>query len=209
MKPVPLILAFTPLILFSLLTKVLPSHDVGISALIAAVVAAIALVAVKPIWPPKILNACSFILFGVLAIIGFSSGHGTDSWVATWAGAGVGIVMGLVILALIPVMPFTEQFARQSTPQAYWASPTFKQINRVLSLGWGLAILGLGVSRTLAAIIDHHHTHAAVQIILALVVPVVILIYMFKFSKSYPEKVVHEQAPAAATVGGGAHERHG
>ncbi len=207
MKPVPLILAFTPLILFSLLTKVLPSHDVGISALVAAVVAAIALVALKPIWPPKILNAVSFVLFGALAIIGFSSGHGTDSWVATWAGAGVGIVMGLVILALIPVMPFTEQFARESVPREQWTSPTFIQINRVLSTGWGLAILGLGVSRTVAAIIDHHHSHAAVQIILGLAVPIVILVYMFKFTKSYPEKVLHQQAPAAATVGG-AHERH-
>lgn len=64
------------------------------------------------------------------------------------------------------------------------------------------------MSRTVAAIIDHHHSHAAVQIILGLVVPVAILIYMFKFRKSYPEKLTHEQAPAAAPVGG-AHGRHG
>jgi hypothetical protein len=31
---------------------------------------------------------------------------------------------------------------------------------------------------------------------------------MFKFSKSYPKKVTHEQTPAAAPVGS-AHERRG
>ena len=94
MKPLPLILAFTPLIVFSLLTKILPSHDVGISALVAAVIAGIALVAIKPIWPPKILNACSFVLFLILAIVGFSSGHGTDKWVASWAASGGGAWTG-------------------------------------------------------------------------------------------------------------------
>jgi hypothetical protein len=208
MKPLPLILAFAPLIVFSLLTKILPSHDVGVAALVAAVIAGIALVVIKPIWPPKILNACSFVLFLILAIVGFSSGHGTDKWVASWAASGVGIVMGLVILALIPVIPFTEQFARESVPRAEWTSPVFIKINRVLSAGWGLALIGLGVSRTIATAINRTGSHSAAQIILGAVVPVAILIYMFKFSKSYPDKVTHEQAPAAAPVGG-AHERHG
>jgi hypothetical protein len=82
----------------------------------------------------EMILACSLVLFTVLAIAGFTGSAGTDRWLATWAAAGVGLVMGLVILVLVPVIPFTEQFARQSTPQAYWSSPTFKQINRVLSL---------------------------------------------------------------------------
>jgi hypothetical protein len=90
-------------------------------------------VAVRPVWPPKILNATSLALFTGLAVAGFAGNAGTDRWPATWAGSGV----GLFILALIPVMPFTERFARPSTPKAYWASPTFKKINRVISAGWG------------------------------------------------------------------------
>jgi hypothetical protein len=202
MKPLPLILAFTPLILFSLLTKLLSDADVGVAALVAAVIAGIALVAIKPIWPPKILNACSFVLFGVLAIVGFTGSAGTQRWEATWAASGVGIVMGLVILALIPVMPFTEQFARESVPREQWTSPVFIKINRVLSSGWGLALLGLGVSRTIGTAITRNSSHSAAQIIFGAVIPVVILIYMFRFSKSYPEKVTHEQAPATAGVGG-------
>ena len=96
-------------------------------------------------------------------------------------------------------MPFTEQFAREATPQAYWASPTFKKINRVLSTAWGLAIFAIGLSRVAAAAIDGHTTRRLPELLLGLAVPVVIVIYMLKFSKSYPDRVTHE--PAGAPVG--------
>ena len=199
MKPLPLILSFLPLIAFSILARLLPHGDVGAAGLTAAVIAVIAVVAVRPVWPPKILNATSIVLFTVLAIAGFTGSAGTDRWLATWAAAGVGLVMGLVILALIPVMPFTEQFARLSTPQAYWSSPTFKQINRVLSVGWGVALVGVGASRVAAAAINGHTTRRLPDLLLGLVIPSVILTYMLKFSKSYPERVTHQaQAEAPA-----------
>jgi hypothetical protein len=58
-------------------------------------------------------------LTGALGVLGFALGGSDDRWLATWGGAGVGIILGLIILILIPVMPFTEQFARESVPQAY------------------------------------------------------------------------------------------
>src|SRR5580692_6892230 len=47
MKPLPLILSFLPLIVFSLLARLLPHGDIGAAALAAAVIAAIAAVAVR------------------------------------------------------------------------------------------------------------------------------------------------------------------
>jgi hypothetical protein len=106
-------------------------------------------------------------------------------------------VLGLVILALVPVMPFTEQYARESTPQAYWGSPTFEQINRVLSIAWGAAIVALGVSRVSAAAIDQHTASHLPQLVLGLGLPVIIVIYMFKFTQSYPDRVTHQQGSPA------------
>jgi hypothetical protein len=197
MKPLPLILSFLPLIAFSLLARLLPHGDVGAAALTAAVIAVIGAVAVRPVWPPKVLNATSIVLFTVFAVVGFAGSAGTDRWLATWAAAGVALVMGLVILALIPVMPFTEQFARLSTPQAYWSSPTFKQINRVLSRAWGVALLGVGAARLVAVAVNGHTTRRLPDLLLGLVIPGLILTYMLKFSKSYPDRVTH-QAPAEA-----------
>ena len=193
MKPMLLILSFLPLVVFSVLARLLPHGDIGVAGLVAAVAAAIAIAAVRPVWPPKILNACSLVLFTALAIAGFTGSAGTDRWLATWAAAGVGLVVGLVILVLVPVMPFTEQFARQSTPQAYWSSPTFKQINRVLSLGWGAALIGVGVSRLAAVAVNGHTTRRLPDLLLGLAIPAVITTYMLKFSKSYPDRVTHAQ----------------
>ena len=203
MKSLALIVAFLPLVVFSLLSRFLPHGYIGVAGLVAAAVALIAILTSHPIWPPKILNACSLVLFALIAVLGFTLGKNDDRWLATWGGAGVGIVLGLIILALIPVMPFTEQFAREAVPQAEWSSPTFKKINRVLSTAWGVAIFAVGLSRVAAAAINGHTTRRLPETLLGLVVPVAIIVYMLKFSKSYPDRVTHEQAQAPTAPQGG------
>jgi hypothetical protein len=194
MKTLTLILAFTPLIVFSVLARFLPHGWIGVAGLVAAVAALIAILMSRPVWPPKILNACSLVLFTLIAVLGFTLGTHDDRWLATWGGSGVGVVLGLLILILIPVMPFTEQFARESVPRDQWSSPMFKKINLVLSAAWGAAIFLLGASRLAAAAINGHTTRRLPETLLGLIVPVVIILYMLRFSKSYPDRVRHSQA---------------
>src|ERR1700728_231301 len=191
MKPLALVLAFLPLIAFLLLSRVLPHGDIGVAGLVAAVIALIAIATSRPWWPPKIINSCSLVLFTLIAVLGFTLGKNDDRWLATWGGSGIGLVIGLIILALIPVMPFTGQFARESVPPSSWTSPVFKKINRVLSIAWGVAIFALGVSRVAAAAINGHTTRTLPETLLGLVLPVGIIVYMLKFSKSYPDRVSH------------------
>jgi hypothetical protein len=200
MKPLALILAFLPLIAFSLLSRILPHDYIGVAGLVAAVIALIAIATSRPWWPPKILNTCSLVLFALIAVLGFTLGKNDDRWLATWGGSGIGLVIGLIILALIPVMPFTEQFARESVPPSEWTSPTFKKINRVLSTAWGAAIVAVGASRVAAAAINGHTTRRLPDILLGLVIPAVIIVYMLKFSKSYPDRITHSE-PAHAPAG--------
>ncbi len=195
MKTLTLILAFAPLIVFSALARLLPHSYIGVAGLAAAVVALIAIATSHPVWPPKIVNTCSVALFTLIAILGFTLGKNDDRWLATWGGAGIGLILGLIILALVPLMPFTEQFARESVPPAYWSSPTFKKINRVLSTAWGLAIFAIGVSRVLAAAINGHTTRRLPEILLGLVVPGAIILYMLKFSSDYPDRVTRNEQP--------------
>ncbi len=200
MKTLTLILTFLPLIIFSVLARFLPHGDIGVAGLVAAVAALIAIATSRPVWPPKIINSCSLVLFALIAVLGFTVGSHDDRWLATWGGAGMPLIIGLIILVLVPVMPFTEQFARGTTPQAYWSSPTFKKINRVLSAGWGLAVVAVGLSRVAAAVINGHTTHRLPELLLGLAVPSVILLYMLRFSKSYPDRVTHPE-PAAVPAG--------
>ncbi len=200
MKTLTLILTFLPLIIFSVLARFLPHGDIGVAGLVAAVAALIAIATSRPVWPPKIINSCSLALFTLIAVLGFTVGSHDDRWLATWGGAGMPLIIGLIILVLVPVVPFTEQFARETTPQAYWSSPTFKKINRVLSAGWGVAIFAVGVSRVAAAAINGNTTHRLPELILGLAVPSAILIYMLRFSKSYPDRVTHHE-PAGVPSG--------
>ena len=61
-----------------------------------------------------------------------------------------------------------------------------------------------------AAAINGHTTRRLPELLLGLAVPLVIIVFMLKFSKSYPDLVVHEQAKAlpvteaAETAGKGA-----
>jgi hypothetical protein len=198
MKPLKLILAFLPLIAFSFLSRFLAHGDIGVAGLVAAVCAVIVILASRPIWPPNVLNVIQVVIFGLIAAFGFALGKGDDRWLATWGGAGIGLVIGLIILLLVPVVPFTESFAREATPHAYWSSPTFIKINRVLSAAWGVAIMLIGVSRIAAQAINGHTTRRLPETILGLIVPLIIIIYMLRFSKSYPKRVGHEPAHADA-----------
>jgi hypothetical protein len=203
MKSLTLVLAFLPLLVFSVLARFLPHGDIGIAGLAAAVVALIAILTSHPIWPPKIINSCSLVLFAVIAVLGFTVGKHDDRWLATWGGGGVGIILGLIILSLVPVVPFTEQFARESVPQAEWSSPTFKKINRVLSAAWGVAIVAIGICRIGAAAIDSHSNSRLPVILVGLAVPLVIIVYMLKFTDSYPDRVAGGAAEGPAGQGAG------
>ena len=55
-------------------------------------------------------------------------------------------------------------------------------------------------SRVAAAAINGHTTRRLPETLLGLIVPVAIIVYMLKFSKSYPDRVTHHEpahAPAA------------
>ena len=68
----------------------------------------------------------------------------------------------------------------------------------LLSTAWGLAIVAVGLSRVAAAAIDGHTTRRLPEILLGLVIPGAIILYMLKFSKSYPDRVTHHSQPAQA-----------
>ncbi len=184
MRPRTLILFFAPLIAFSVLARLLPSDLIAVAALTAAVMVLIAELTSRPIWPLKLLGTCLLMLFALIAVLGFTLGRGGDSWLATWGGAGIGLAVGLVILVLIPVTPFTEPFAREATPRAYWSSPAFLKVNRLVSTGWGVAIFAAGLSRVIAATISQNTSRRGFEVLLGLIVPVTILLAALKFSHS-------------------------
>ena len=56
--------------------------------------------------------------------------------------AGAHAFLTLIVLGSVLIgHPFTESYARETTPKEVWGTPQFRAINRTISLVWGLAFL--------------------------------------------------------------------
>lgn len=196
------VLGFLPWIVFTVVSQRLAANGVAWSATIAVAMTVVALV---PAWKrngPKILNLGSLVLFAVIAIVGFVGGPDVDLWLYDWGPSLVAIVLGLYVLATVPVLPFTAEYARQSVARQYWESPTFKRINRVLSAAWGVAILIIGCASAIATAVAARPTDfsdaALLELVLNWVVPIAVIAGMIRFSSTYPDRVRGGSTPDEA-----------
>jgi len=142
---------------------------------------------------PQLLNYYSVVIFGAMAIAGFIGDHDLDRWLYEWGRPLVGVVLGLIVLLTSFNLPFTEEYARKTTPQEYWDSPVFRRVNLVLSATWGLAILVMGICAVLVTAFDENprglHTDPhLVDLLLNWVVPIGLIVWMVHFTNSYPDK---------------------
>jgi NO-binding membrane sensor protein with MHYT domain len=196
------VLGFLPWIVFSFAAQRLDANGVAWSATIAVAMTLVALFAARRRHGPKILNIGSLVLFAAIAVVGFVGGPAVDAWLFDWGRPLVGVLLGLYVLATVPVMPFTEEYARRSVPREYWGSPTFRRVNRVLSAAWGGAIVVIGAAGLLVTALDAHavdtsRTHV-VDLLLNWVVPIAVIWGMIKFTGSYPERVRRAAGAGAA-----------
>lgn len=198
MENLKFVLGFLPWIVFSFVAQRLDANGVAWSATIAAAMSLVAVIAALRRHGPKILNLGSLVLFTAIAVVGFAGGPAVDAWLFEWGRPLAGVLLGLYVLATVPVMPFTEEYARQSVPRQYWGSPTFRRINRVLSAAWGAAIVVIGAAGLLVTVLDAHAVDASrnhtVDLLLNWVVPIAVIWGMVKFTAAYPERV---KGPAA------------
>ena len=198
LTPLSLVVGFLPWIVFSFVAQRLAADGVAWSALIAVVMSAVGVLWDRRRRGPQILDLGSLVLFGVIAVVGFVGGPGVDRWLFEWGRPLVGVALGLYLLLTVPVLPFTAEYARQTTPREYWDSPTFTRINRVLSAAWGVAFMVTGAASVLATALDARATgtsssHLA-DLLLNWVVPIAVLWTMVRFTAAYPDRVT--AAPA-------------
>ena len=69
----------------------------------------------------------------------------------------------------------------------------------MLSAAWGVALIAACLSRVAAAAIERQGSHRLPDLLLGTIVPIVIVLYMLKFSKSYPDRVAHAQGAPSLT----------
>ncbi|MFJ8762958.1 hypothetical protein [Streptomyces cyaneofuscatus] len=129
----------------------------------------------------KLLELAGIVFFAVITVLAVILDRGDMLWLETYAQPLSSGVVAVVALGSLAFTPFTEQYARDETPQAYWTSPKFRRINRVLTAAWGCAFLVIAI---LGLIAIHAPGHSDWY---NWVLPIVLLVAAIKFTSWYPK----------------------
>jgi uncharacterized membrane protein len=131
---------------------------------------------------PKMLDVAAIVFFVALAIIGAVVGAHDRDWMDQYSSVISNAALGLLALGSLAFVPFTEQYARESTPPEVWKLPAFRQVNRVLTLVWALVFLATAVLAYIAVIAPSTSDWTN------WILPIVLIVGAFKFTGWYPER---------------------
>ena len=142
----------------------------------------------------KLLDIVSVVFFAGLTIAGLVLDRRRLTWLEDYSQAISSGILAVVVLGSLAFVPFTEQYAREQVPREFWSTPTFKQINRTLTLVWGLAFALCAVLGVFA----QHDRGGSVW--LNWIIPIVVIVGAFKFTSWYPDRVKAAQDGAAGAA---------
>ena len=149
---------FIPWLVFSLVATREGTGGVTTAALLAFFVALGFLVlSVIRGRTPKLLEVTAVVVFAVYGGAG-ALNPSVDAFLADYGRSLATLILAVVIFVLLPVVPFTEQYARETVAQQYWHSPVFRSVNRRISAAWGGVIAVMAVGHALAAVITEPET---------------------------------------------------
>ena len=191
MQKAAIFLGFVPWIVFSVVAGPSTWMWAALAAFLCSLILSV------PSWRStrsiSVLDAAGLVFFGVLVVLALVLDSATLQPIEDRAQMLSSIVIAVVALGSLAVgRPFTEYYARQQTPREYWNSPTFKQINRVITAVWGLVFV-------LNALCDAAVAYLGVNAdIFNWVVPIVAIVAAVKFTGWYPDHVTGRNQPQGA-----------
>jgi hypothetical protein len=104
----------------------------------------------------KVIDAAGIVTFAAMAALAFTGSPTLREHIADYGRGSCALILALVMLGSVLVVPFTEQYARESVPRQYWHSPVFRAVNRRISTVFGLAVLVAAVCHLYAGYLDAH-----------------------------------------------------
>ncbi len=183
-------LGFAPWIIFDVVA--------GPSTWIWAAVAALAasLILALPDWRRAreigVLDAAGLVFFAVLVVLAFVLNRSDLQILEDRAQLLSSVVIAVVAFGSLAVgHPFTEYYARQTTPREYWGNLTFRQINRVLTLVWGVVFVVNALCDVAVAF------WGASPDVFNWVLPIVLIVAAVKFTDWYPDHATGDAVEAA------------
>lgn len=198
-----LILSFVPWIAFTVLANRTGAEGATVACLVAAALSIYFTVKNSKTSSVKIIDLTGIATFGVMTVLSVVGNAATDAHIIDFGRGGAALVLGAVMLISVAFVPFTEQYARESTPREYWHSPVFRAVNRRISAVWAVAILAMGIGHLIAGQIDPSSVPQAggrpVDLFFNWVLPVALVFGAMSLTKSIVAKASSD-APAQASM---------
>jgi hypothetical protein len=166
-------MAFIPWVLFTLIAQHSTLEQAAIAALLASVAIGLPSLLRRR---PKLLELGAILAFAGFTAVAFKADPATAEWVARYARAIAAVLLSLIAFGSLLFVPFTEQYARESVPRKFWASPRFEQINRQLTTMWALVFAAMAPAHVIAGAIDTHRAN----LIFNWAIPVVLIMWAVK-----------------------------
>jgi len=119
-----------------------------------------------------------------------------DYW-SRYAQAGSHAALTVIVFGSILIgHPFTESYARETTPAALWHTAGFRAVNRRISAVWGLALLAGTISLVIAGSIDHR------PVLLRILIPFGALYLAYRYTSKKAQQAPDASPPAKAPASG-------
>ena len=186
-----LIWSFSPWVLFLLATRLTSLSGAVALGLVAALV-----VAARAIGHHRLhlLDVASVLYFTGLGLALEIVHPASVTYWSRYAQAGSHAFLTLIVLGSVVIgRPFTESYARETTPKELWGTPQFRSVNRSISLVWGLAFLVGTVSLIIAGSVTGR------PFLLRILIPFGALAWAYL----YTQRVITARRGGAAGDGGG------
>ena len=115
-------------------------------------------------------------------------------WLEDYSQAISSGVLAVIVLGSLAFVPFTEQYARESTPREVWDTPVFKQVNRTLTTVWGLVFAASAVCGVIAQNVDSGKDW------LNWIIPIILIVGAFKYTANVVRTAPGDAAGLAAAA---------
>jgi hypothetical protein len=138
----------------------------------------------------KVLELGAVLAFVAFTVVAFTADPGTAVFVDRYARAIAAGLLSLIALGSLLVVPFTEQYARETVPRQFWSSPQFTQINRRLTAMWGLVFAVMVPAHVIAGALDTHRAN----LIFNWAIPIVLVISAAKRTARVSDSAHNDRA---------------
>jgi hypothetical protein len=185
-----LIWSFSPWLAFLLATRVTSLYGAVVAGVVVAAIVTGRAIARRRLHLLDVAGLGYFAALGAL-LVTIHPAH-LDYW-SRYAQAGSHAALTLIVFGSILIgHPFTESYARETTPAAFWHTREFHAVNRRISAVWGLAFVVGTVSLIIAGSVDYGH------ILLRIIVPFGALYLAYQYTRKQTPSASPVTEPAAS-----------